>query len=168
MLAACLFTTGCGRQLWYAPPAQRPSLGEASLGSLSHFVFMSQPDADRYIVQGMRPKSEGPWRWAHDHPVLRFYVPEVGRVNFQMDFSLPESNFHQTGPVTMTLAINGRFFDRVRFDKPGQQQYTHSVPVELIHPNDVNLVAITPDKTSGPPQSGERLGFVLTSAGFAE
>lgn len=167
-LAAFLFATGCGRQLWYAPPAQKPSMGEASLGTLSHFVFMSQPDADTYIVQGMREKSEGPWRWAHDRPVLRFYLPEVGRVNFQMDFSLPENNFHQTGPVTMTLAINGRFFDRAIFNKPGQQQYSHSVPVELLHPNAVNLVAIAPDKTAGQQEGGERLGFVLTSAGFAE
>jgi len=143
-------------------------MGEASLGTLRHFVFMSQVDADAYIVQGMRAKSEGPWRWARDHPVLRFYLPEVGRVNFEMDFSLPEGNFHETGPVTLTWAINGQVLDRVRYDKPGQQHYSHAVPPELLHPNGVNLVAITPDKTAGRPEGGERLGFVLTSAGFAE
>jgi hypothetical protein len=143
-------------------------MGEASLGTLRHFVFMSQVDADSYIVQGMRAKSEGPWRWAHDHPVLRFYLPEVGRVDFEMDFTLPEGNFQETGPVTLTWAINGQVLDRVRYDKPGQQHYSRAVPPELLHPNGVNLVAITPDKTSGRPESGERLGFVLTSAGFAE
>jgi hypothetical protein len=116
----------------------------------------------------MREKSEGPWRWTHDRPVLRFYLPEVGRVNFQMDFSFPDNTFHQTGPVTMTFAINGRVFDRVRYDKPGQQRYSHAVPVELLHPNAVNLVAIMPDRTAGRPEGGEKLGFVLTSAGFTE
>jgi len=143
-------------------------MGEAAPGTLSHFVYMSQPDADTYIVEGMRAKSEGPWRWAHDHPVLRFYLPEVGRVNFQMDFSFPDNTFQQTGPVIMTFSINGKLFDRVRYDKPGQQKYSHAVPADVLRPNAVNLVALTPDKTAGRPEGGERLGFVLTSAGFAE
>jgi len=143
-------------------------MGEAELGTLGHFVYMSQADADAYIVGGMREKSEGPWRWAHDRPVLRFYLPEAGRLRFQMDLSLPENTFHETGPVTLTLALNGTVFDRVRYDKPGPQRYDHAAPAELLRANAVNLVAITPDKTAERAQGGERLGFVLTSAGFAE
>jgi hypothetical protein len=143
-------------------------MGAGPPGTLSHFVYMNAADADAYIVQGMRPKSEGPWRWAHDHPVLRFYLPEVGRINFEMDFSFPENTFRQTGPVTMTFAINGQVFDRVRYDKPGQQQYSHAVPGGLVRANAVNLVAITPDRTARQPGGGEELGFVLTSAGFTE
>jgi len=138
------------------------------LGTLGHFVYMSQADADAYIVGGMREKSEGPWRWAHERPVLRFFLPEAGRLRFQMDFTLPDNTFHETGPITLTLALNGTAFDRVRCDKPGQQRYEHSVPPELVHANAVNQVALTPDKTAGRDLTGERLGFVLTSAGFAE
>jgi len=143
-------------------------MGEAELGTLGHFVYMSQADADAYIVGGMRERSEGPWRWTHDRPVLRFYLPEAGRLRFQMDLSLPENTFRETGPVTLTLALNGTVFDRVRYDKPGQQRYEHAAPAELLRSNAVNLVAITPDKTAGRVHGGERLGFVLTSAGFAE
>jgi hypothetical protein len=167
-LAALLLLSSCQTQPWYPPPDQKPSMGEAAAGSLRHFVFMSQPDADAYIVQGLRAKSEGTWRWAHENPALRFYLPEVGRVAFDMDFAFPEGNFQQTGPVTMTWAINGKVFDQVRYDKPGGQHYNHRVPPELLHPNAVNLVAVTPDKTVGRAESGERLGFVLTSAGFVE
>jgi hypothetical protein len=129
---------------------------------------MSQPDSDSYVVSGMRAKSEGPWRWANSRPVLRFYVPEVGRVRFRMDCTFPEGIFAQTGPVTLTVTLNGQVFDRVRYDHPGPEEYSHTVPPELLHPNAVNLVAVTPDKTAGRPEGGERLGFVLTSAGFVE
>lgn len=168
VLLALLLAAGCGgAQPWYPVPAQRPPLGEGAPGSLGHFVYMSQPDADIYIVQGMRPQSEGPWRWTHDRPVLRFYLPEVGRIRFQMDFSFPEDRFRETGPVTVAFAANGRVFDRVRYDHPGAQHYDRPVPLDLLHQNAVNLVAVTPDRTALRP-GGERLGFVLTSAGFAE
>jgi len=143
-------------------------MGEADLGTLGPFVYMSQPDASAYIVSGMRERSEGAWRWAHERPLLRFYLPEVGRVRFRMDFTLPDNTFQETGPVTLTLALNSQVFDSVRCDKPGQQRYDHSVPPELVHANALNQVAITPDKTAGRVSPGERLGFVLASAGFAE
>ena len=143
-------------------------MGEAELGMLGHFVYMSQADADAYIVSGMRDKSEGPWRWTHERPVLRFYLPEVGRLHFRMDFTLPDGAFHQTGPVTLTLALNGAVFDRVRCDKAGRQRYEHGVPAELLRANAVNQVAIAPDRTAAGAAPGERLGFILTSAGFAE
>lgn len=159
---------GCGsRQEWFPVPAQRPSLGEGVAGSLGHFVYMSQGDADAYIAGGMRAQSEGSWRWAHENPILRFYLPEVGRIRFRMEFSFPDDRFRETGPVTLTFAVNGRTFDRVRYDHPGGHQYDRAVPIDLLRQDAVNLVDVTPDKTAILP-SGERLGFVLTSAGFAE
>jgi hypothetical protein len=143
-------------------------MGEALLGGLGHYVYMKQLDADAYIVGGMRAKSEGPWRWALDRPVLRFYVPETARLKFEMDITFPENTFHETGPVTLTLALNGQVFDRVHVDKPGSERYSHSVPGGLLRANTVNVVTITPDKTAGRPDGDERLGFVMFSAGFAE
>ena len=142
-------------------------MGEAPLGTFGSFVSMAQADADAYIVQGMRERSEGPWRWTHGRPVLRFYLPEMGRPRFQMDLTLPDNTFRETGPLTLTLAVNGTVFDRVRYDKPGPRHYSHGVPVELLRANAANLVAIAPDKTARL-SDGEELGFVLTSAGFAE
>ena len=166
VIAAVSAGACANRQPWYAPPEQRASMREAGTGGIGPFVAMGQPDADQYIVQGMRPFSEGPWRWTHDRPVLRFELPEVGRVRFMMEISFPENTFHRTGPITLTLALNGAVFDRVRYDRPGHQRYDRAVPAGLLHPNAVNLVAITPDKTA--TMGTEKLGFVLTSAGFVE
>jgi hypothetical protein len=160
---------GCGRQTeWYLPPVQRPSMREAASDQLGPLVAMSDPNADAYIVHGFRARSEGSWRWALDHPLLRFYLPETGPVKFVMELSLPEQNLQQTGPVTLTLALNGQTFDRIRYDQPGTHEYSHEIPASLVKPNTVNLVAIEPDKTESRPEGGERLGFVLTRAGFVE
>ena len=97
-----LLWAGCASlPVSFPPPAQRPSL------SSSHFVMMGDPGADSFIVQGFRAKSETSWRWTHDHPVLRFTLPDTGPLKFTMDFALPEVTFRETGPVTLAIAING-------------------------------------------------------------
>jgi hypothetical protein len=125
---------------------------------------MSDPAADAFIVQGFRAKSEGVWRWALDHPVLRFMLPETGPLKFAMDFTLPEATFRETGPVTLAIWINGKALDRARYQKAGEYHYEHQVPEAWLRVNGENRVAIDPDKCATP----ERLGFVLTRAGFAE
>ena len=164
-LLLTVLLSGCDRlPESFPPPAQKASL-EIS-GGLAHDVNMSDPDADVYLGQGFRQKSEGPWRWAHEHPVLRFYLPPLGRAKFTMAFALPEQTFRLTGPVTLTISVNGRVLDRARYDKPGGQQYTHEVPAEFLKQG-INLVAIEPDRVA-EPNPGEKLSFVLIRAGFTE
>ena len=99
--------------------------------------------------------------------MLQFYVPRAPRLRFLMDLTFPDQTFAQTGPVELTIRLNGKEFDRVRFAKPGSQEYTKETPWEWLHPDAVNTVALEPDKTAVGPD-GERLGFVLTRAGFVE
>lgn len=142
----------------FPPPAQRPAM------EARHFVMMGDPDSGNFIVQGFRPKSEGEWRWALDHPVLRFILPEAGPLRFTMDFTLPDATFRMTGPVTLAISINGHPLDRPRYDHAGNYQYARPVPDDLLHKPGENLVAIGPDKVATPG----KLGFVLIRAGFAE
>ncbi len=166
VLPLLLLLPGCSRlPESFPPPAQAASL-ETS-GGLAHFVAMSDPNADAYIVQGFRAKSEGAWRWAHEHPVLRFFLPALGRAKFSMALTLPDQTFRLTGPVTLTLAINGHVLDRVRYEKPGEQQYAHDVPAAFLKPQGINTVAIEPDRVA-EANPGEKLSFVLIRAGFTE
>lgn len=128
---------------------------------------MSDPHAGDYVVQGFRAESEGAWRWAHEHPVLRFRLPQLASAKFTMAFALPDQTFRLTGPVTLTFFVNGRMLDRARYDQPGPHEYTHEVPAEFLKPDDFNLVAIDPDKIAAP-NPGEKLAFVLIRAGFTE
>jgi len=156
-----LLGAGCsesGLPSSFAPPPQRPAL------TYAHFVMMSDPDAGSYIVQGFRDHSEGSWRWAHDHPVLRFTLPPAGPLKFSISFTLPEGTFHETGPVTLALSINGHLLERLSCGHAGDYQVIRPVPDAYLNKPGVNLVSIDPDKTATP----EKLGFVLLTAGFVE
>lgn len=128
------------------------------------FVMMGDPDSSSYVVQGFRAKSEGEWRWALDHPMLRFTLPEAGPLQLDVDFTLPEGTFQMTGPVTLAIAVNGHPLDRAHYDRAGSYHYVHAVPDAMLHKPGENLVAIDPDKVATPG----KLGFVLSGAGFVE
>ncbi|MGP8244228.1 MAG: hypothetical protein ACLQVN_06885 [Bryobacteraceae bacterium] len=166
--AIAMGATGCSRlPTVYPPPAQAAGLPDPSIVGLGPMVAMADPRADAYIVGGFRPASEGTWRWAHDHPVLRFYLPDSGPLEFVMDLSLPEQTFARTGPVEIGIAVNGREMDQILCEHAGSYSYHHPVAEKLLRRNAINIVTITPDKTARR-QGGEKLGFVLSRAGFAE
>ena len=85
-----------------------------------------------------------------------------------MDFSLPERTFRETGPVTLTIRMNGALFVRQRFDHAGAQHYLRAVPPELLRPNAENRVSIDPDPVWVSKADGGRLGFILSRAGFTD
>jgi hypothetical protein len=152
----------------YPPPPQRESLVRPEATALSYFLNVANPNADAYIVKGIGDKTEsGGFRWAFAHPVLRFLVPPMDHPKFLMDFALPEPTFRVTGPVTLTFAINGRFFDKRRFVEMGQQHYEREVPDGFLMFSSVNLVSIDPDKVF-VAGDGAKLGFPFLRAGFVE
>jgi hypothetical protein len=168
-LASVLFAAGCAKLPDYTPPPQRAALTGTDSGGLSYFLSMSNPNADAYIVEGIEAHTEGSgFRWAYAHPLLRFLVPRIDRPRFVMDFALPETTFRVTGPVTLSISLNGRPFDRPHFDHAGQQHYEHDVPLELLRANAINLVAIEPDKVYTAPADGVKLGFPLSRVGFVD
>jgi hypothetical protein len=152
----------------FPPPQQRAALFVPKAGALGPFLSMSDPNADAYLVKDVADRGPGTWRWVYDHPVLRFAVPDVTRVNFAMDFAIPERTFRETGPVTMTIRINRELLDRFVCRQPGEQHYAHPVPRELVRTNAINLVAIDPDPVWVSKADGGRLGFILSRAGFTE
>jgi hypothetical protein len=64
--------------------------------------------------------------------------------------------------------MNGKFFDRARFDTPGQLHYAHPVAAEFVNRHGENRVAIDPQPVWVSKADGGRLGFIITRAGFAE
>jgi len=169
ILVVLLGGTSCARlPETFVPPPQQASLTVPSAGGLGYFLSMSDPHADLYLVRDFQDHGPGTWRWAYSRPALRFFVPDVPRLKFIMDFAIPERTFRDTGPVTFTLRINGAFFDRQRFDSPGELHYSNAVPAGLLRPNAENRVEIDPDPVWVSKADGGRLGFILSRAGFTE
>lgn len=169
LMALGLHAAGCGGDvLSYAPPPQRPPLtGEDPEPGLGRLVRMSDRNAARYLMSGFRDAAVGsPDRWADRHARLRFFLLTVDRLKFTMEFAIPAVIFQETGPVTLSFAINGHPLDTVRFDRPGQLQFTRAVPAAMLRANQENTVAIDADKVWVSKEDGTRLAFVLGSAGF--
>ena len=165
---------GCGRlPESFAPPRQHAALVTVPAGSPGYFFSMADADADAYLAGGFAgngtgTSGPGAWRWAYEHPVLRFWVPEIAGLQFQMEYTLPESTFKDTGPVTLAIAVNGKALDRTRVETAGQHVYAHAVPAEMLHANAINFVAIDPSPVWISRADGGRLGFILSRAGFTE
>jgi hypothetical protein len=168
-LLAIALCAACGRlPETFAPPPQRAPFFTVPADGPGYFLSMDDPNAGAYLVQGVADRGPGTWRWAFDHPVLRFFVPGALRLQFTMEFTIPESTFRDTGPVTLSISMNGRPFDRPRCERAGQQSYTHAVPSELLRANAINLVAIDPHPVWVSRADGGHLGFILSRAGFTE
>jgi hypothetical protein len=168
-LSSIALCAGCARlPESFPPPEQRAPLIVPPRGALGYFLSMDDPNADAYLVKDVADKGPGTWRWVYDHPVLRFLVPDVPRLKFAMDFSLPERTMRETGPVTLTFMVNGKLLDRLRCEQAGEQHYAHDVPAGILRANAINLVAIDPDPVWVSKADGGRLGFILSRAGFTE
>jgi hypothetical protein len=168
ILSAALLVN-CGRAPDpHAPPSQKDSLITETGGPLGSSVSMEDPNSSSYVVRGFADRSEGTWRWAYDHPALRFWGPDLPKVNYMMDFAIPEKTFRLTGPVTLTIKVNGSQLDRLRVTQAGQQHYIHEIPPAMLKKNAANEVAIEPDKVYTAPGDNAKLSFVLVRAGFVE
>jgi hypothetical protein len=150
----------------YQPPIQRKPLTgpEAHLGQ---FVNMSDPTADAFIVRDISKTTEGgSWRWAYRHPELRFYLRGTGRLKFLMDARVPDHTFRDTGPIMLSIMINGHELDKIRIEKPGDLHVEKPVPASFMQGGSENFVSFETDKQWVSREDGAVLSFVLTRAGF--
>jgi hypothetical protein len=168
LIAALSFAVlaSCAREPERFPMPPQRSLGDYRPPAvLKAFVEMKDPSANGYIISGTRDFSEGVWRWTHERPELRFKLERTEGWCFSLDLVLPAQNMQQTGPVTVTLFINGHRLDRVRYPNPGEFHFEKAVPPEWLKNDDFNVVAADVRPPSVAP-GGEKLGFVLVRAGF--
>ena len=129
---------------------------------------MNDPDATAYFIRDISPTLEGgTWRWVIRRPEMRIYLDSTARLKFTADFTISETTFSHTGPVTVSFVINDHLLDKTRYASPGPQHFEKPVPESFLKPRWVNFVVMEPDKTWVSPE-GVTFGFILTRAGFAE
>jgi hypothetical protein len=127
---------------------------------------MGDPAANTHIVKDISPTVEGgAWRWTLQRPELRFYLAKAEHLTFVADFALVAEPLAATGPLTLSVLVNGKALGKQRFATAGPQKLALPVPPEMIKQDAVNQVAIELDKVWKSPSRGP-LGIVLVSAGF--
>jgi hypothetical protein len=153
----------------YPPPIQRVLPDGAAQSPIGHFVSMGDVYADSYIVRDIQDSPQGTgWRWTYARPELRFIVDRAEGWKFAADFSFPGPNFRDTGPVTVSLFINGHLLDRVRYTTPGDKHFEKPVPAAWLRPGDYTSVVAEIDPPWIAPSDNAKLGVVLHRAGFIE
>jgi hypothetical protein len=129
---------------------------------------MSDSNADAFIVGDVNDGLEaGSSRWTRRRPSLRFYLDTVDQLRFQADFSIAESTFRDTGPVAVSVFINGNLLDTVHCPAPAVSHFDKPVPVTFLHAQSLNFATLEIDKLWSPPSRSVELGFLLARAGFS-
>ena len=153
----------------YAPPVQRKPLTGTETGAVGHFVNLGEGGADAYIVRDISDSIEaGAWRWTRKRPELRFFLESTEHVNFKADLAVAEITMKDTGPVTLSVFINGQLFNTIHRTEHGEVHIDKPVPANLLRAKTYNLVALEIDKVWVSKTDGVVLGFILTRAGFTQ
>jgi hypothetical protein len=151
----------------YPPPIQRvPEDGSALY---RHVIAMNDPDATAFFIKDIGLGLEGEtWRWTGPRPELRFFLKKIENPKFVMDFSIADSTFEKTGPVNVSIFVNGRLLEKIRYTKSGQHQFRKEVDPAWLKPGADTIVAAEVDPWWVSPTDGRHLGIILIQAGFVE
>jgi hypothetical protein len=128
---------------------------------------MNDADAESYFVRDVSTYLEGDsWRWTNARPELKFWLTSVKSQRFTMDFSVAEVTFKETGPVTISVYVNGRRLAAIPCAAPGDFHFENPVPSSWLATDAPTIVALQADKVYIAEPDGVRLGFILKRAGF--
>jgi hypothetical protein len=169
LLSLCLLVGCANIPDSYAPPVQRKPLTGAEPSPIGTFVNLGDLDADAYIVRDVMGRDGStPWRWTRKRPELRFFLDSIEHLKFKADLSIADVTLKETGPVAISVFINGNLLDKMKCPDAGRKQFEKPVPAAFLHPKAVNFAALEIDKVWVSKTDGAVLGFILTSAGFSE
>ncbi len=168
MLTLVLYA--CGPAVpWYPPPVQYhfdPNTEPRVVGAVA---AMDDPQVENYILSGVLPGERGsPWRWANEKAELRFQLGELKPTKFFVDYVIPDSTFKLTGPVKVSVSIDGKPAGTADVRAQGQQHLTMAVDASKFDPVTAIVVRIEVDKFYQSEHDGTRLGFMLQRAGFEQ
>lgn len=153
----------------YAPPIQRQPVYGPEGTELKPYVAMNDPYAELHIAGGVSKALEGgTWRWTSEKAELKFAPAVHTNQKLRVEFAVAENTFPSTGPITLTLTVNGKALDKVRYDSAGQKRFEKPVPSAWMLPSLENFVVIEVDKPWVSPKDGAKLGVILLGAGFVE
>ncbi|MBA3976344.1 MAG: hypothetical protein C0504_19220 [Candidatus Solibacter sp.] len=168
-IAALLLPASCSRQPdYYSPAAARPAARMIAPGELAHFTSMSAPGAANHIVSGVLDQGGDSWRWCGQEVQLRFRVPVSRGLKFRTELAIADMTFPQTGPVRIEVSIDGGPPHAIDFDKPETRTVEWEIADGSVAAGQPVKVVFSASKTWPPPGGGERLAFILTSAGFVQ
>ena len=163
LLLASILSSCASRPASYPPPPQYPGGRHSDLDML---LQVGRPNWQRAVVRDM-PRDSQIGGWTGAHPAFQFTLSSVENLDFYLSFAVNERTFRDTGPVTLTVRINGEVIDKPKFDAANEYEYSHPVPSALLRARSPVIAEVDVDPPWIAPEKSV-LGVVLFSAGFVE
>ena len=167
-MSLCLILAfSCGRQQdsYPAPPQRRDFSGPDP--KPASYVGMGDPEVDRFIVSGIvLGDSLDGRRWTSERPELRFALDHTANLKLEMNLVVPRVTLRDTGPITVTFFVNGKQLGKLYCPAPDRYTFEAPVPEAWLHAGADNRVVASVDKYWTSSEDGQRLGFILSDAGF--
>jgi hypothetical protein len=123
--------------------------------------------AEDYIVHDISSE-RGLFRWAYQHPELRFRIVDSRKFRFVAELAIPEATFKDTGPVTIRVLIAGNPLATLRCPQAGKYRIEKPVPSDWLEPGKAVHVTFETEPRWVSPLDGVQLSFLLFKAGFIQ
>lgn len=163
--AALSCLAACSNNLEYAPPPQKAMPeGPAPLRDRP-IVRMRDPDVDHFLLQDMLSYSVGQWRWTRQHPRFRIFVAGPKERQVYARFAIIDGIFRKTGPVTVSITVNGKPVAAPRYVAAGEYEFSQPVPELMLAEHSPAIVGFDIDPVFVGDNS-DVLGVYLDAVGL--
>ena len=93
-------------------------------------------------------------------------APRRANTKFSMDFVIHSGTFKETGPVHLTVFVNGQKVGEKTYTAAENQNFTAAVPETALRDDGIALVETTLDKYYKAPEDAQKLGYLFLRAAF--
>jgi hypothetical protein len=140
---------------------------EADLTRREAWAAAGSPGVNGHILAGVMEEPEtSHQRWTFERPAFLFDVSDRTNLKLRLHIRLPDLTFKTTGPVRLTVWINGRRLGEESYQSPEDHIFEKPVPPDWIRADGMTLVETTLDKYYVAPGDGQKLGYLFVRGGF--
>jgi hypothetical protein len=163
-----LFAAGCApRHKLFPLPEQEQAIDVPDPPGARWFIAMSEQRADSFVREGIPAGGgAGASRWTREKISLAFHLPRADGWTAALDLEFVDATMRDTGPVTVSVAVNGHTVGELRCERPGRYQFRAAVPPGAIRAGAETVLSAKVDKPWLAKDDGALLGFILHAGGF--
>lgn len=145
-------------------PEQQPEIVASDPPDVRYLVRMAAPRPDQRIVKdisGLSTRS----RWTGPNPTVGLKLPDSGPWVARVEFLIHDTTWRTTGPLTVTLYLNGQRLLETRYETAGPQILTAPVPAPFVPPSGEVTLSARIHPVWVAPSDGVALGVLLSAIG---
>ena len=132
----------------------------------SDHVENSKPGDERGMLRDFMPGPAGRWRWTFERPALLMRAPKRPNTRFTMDFVVHSGTFKETGPIRLSVSVNGRNIGEKLYTSAENQTFAAPVPESALRDDGIALFETRLDKYYKSPEDGQKMGLYFPREDF--